>query len=45
MVVVVDLAGRPNFFIRVNVGLNIALAINEAVLTGADVAVSFSGFF
>ena len=47
MVVVVDLAGRPRFFVGATVGLVIGgavgLAIGGAVSTGTDVAVGFSG--
>ena len=44
---VVDLAGRPRFFVGVAVGLVIGgavgLAISGAVSTGTDVAVGFFG--
>ena len=47
MIVVVDLAGQPHFFVGAAVGLGISgavgLAIDGAVLTGTDVAVGFSG--
>ena len=45
MIVVVDLAGRPRFFIGAAMGLGIGgvvgLAVGGAVLTGTDVAVGF----
>ena len=47
MVVMMDLANWPRFFVRAAVGLAIdravGLAIGEAVLTKIDVAVGFSG--
>ena len=49
MIVVVDLAGQPHFFVGAAVNLAIDgavdLAISGAVLTGIDVAVSFSELF
>ena len=42
---VVDLAGWPRFFVGAAMGLAIGLAINGAILTGADVAVGFSELF
>ena len=46
---VVDLAGRPRFFIRAVIGLGISrvvgLAIGGAVLIGTDVAIGFSELF
>ena len=45
MVVVVDLAGQPRFFVKATLGLDIgkivSLAIGRAVLIGTDIAVSF----
>ena len=46
MVMMMDLAGQPRFFVGAAVGLGISramgLAINGAVLTGTDIAVGFS---
>ena len=46
LIVVVDLASQPCFFIGAAVGLAISgavgLAIDRAILMGTDVAVSFS---
>ena len=43
----VVLAGQPRFFVKAAVGLGIGgavgLAINRAILTGTDIAISFSG--
>ena len=45
----VDLAGRPHFFVGAAVGLGIGgavgLAVGEAVSTRTDVVVGFSGLF
>ena len=47
MVVVVDLAGQPHFFVGAAVGLVIGgvvdLAIGEVVKTKTDIAVGFFG--
>ena len=47
MIVVVNLAGQPRFFVGVTIGLGIGgavgLVIGGAVSTGTDVAVGFSG--
>ena len=41
MVVIVDLADRPRFF----VGAAVGLTIGEAVLTGKEIAISLSRLF
>ena len=47
MIVVVDLAGQPRFFVRAAVGLAISkamgLAISEAILTKTNITIGFSG--
>ena len=46
MMVVVDLADRPRFFVGATMGLAIneavGLAIGKAILTGRNIAVGFS---
>ena len=43
--VVVDLTGRPRFFIETVVALIVGLVIDKVILTGVDIAVDFFRLF
>ena len=49
MIMIVDLASQPRFFVGVAIGLDISgvvgLVINGIVLTETDIAVNFSRLF